>query len=531
MTKYIFVTGGVVSSLGKGITAASLGRLLKARSLKVNMIKLDPYLNVDPGTMNPYQHGEVFVTNDGAETDLDLGHYERFLDQDMTRFNNCTAGQIYDTILAQERKGDYLGKTVQVIPHVTNEIKRRVRQIANGYDVVIVEVGGTVGDIESLPFLEAIRQIRLDVGRDNVIYVHVTLIPYIKVAEELKTKPTQHSVGKLREIGIEPDILVCRTDRELGRDLKEKLALFCSVVPEAVIEAQDVKSIYEVPLMFHRQGLDEQVLMLLRQRGPTRDLESWKNLVETLNSPQAHVTIAVAGKYVGVKDAYKSIADALLHGGVANRAKVEVRYVDVDNPALEEQLSGVHGILVPGGFGDRGIEGKIKAVRVARTQKIPFFGICLGMQCAVIETARNVAGLKNANSTEFDKKTPHAVINLLAEQKNVKNLGGTMRLGAYPCHLRRGSRAHSLYAKPLIQERHRHRYEFNNHYRAQLTKAGLHVVGEFRAKKLAEIVELKGHPHFIGVQFHPEFQSRPLRPHPLFAGFIAAALKRRAGEA
>jgi len=527
MTKYIFVTGGVVSSLGKGITASSLGRLLKARGLKVTMIKLDPYLNVDPGTMNPYQHGEVFVTNDGAETDLDLGHYERFLDVDMTKNNNCTTGQVYDTIIQQERRGEFLGKTVQVIPHVTNEIKRRIRAVAGDNDVVLVEVGGTVGDIESLPFLESIRQIRLDVGRDNVLYVHVTLVPYIKASEELKTKPTQHSVGKLREIGIEPDILVCRTERELGRDLKEKLALFCSVPGEAIIEAMDVKSIYEVPLMFHRQGMDEQVLMLLRQRVGQGDLDAWTKLVQTLNTPEGHVTIAVAGKYVGVKDAYKSISEALLHGGVANKVKVEIRWVDVNSSSLEEELSGVHGILIPGGFGDRGIEGKINAVRIARTLGIPFFGICLGMQVACIEFARNVAKCKGANSTEFDPKTPHPVISLLAEQKKVKNLGGTMRLGTYPCALHKGSRSYSLYGnKSLIHERHRHRYEFNSHYRARFAKLGMNVVGEFRAKRLPEIVEIKKHPFFVGVQFHPEFQSRPLRPHPLFAGFVAAALKR-----
>jgi len=512
MTKYIFVTGGVVSSLGKGITAASLGRLLKARGLSVTMIKLDPYLNVDPGTMNPYQHGEVFVTTNGAETDLDLGHYERFLNVDMSKRNNCTTGQVYDTIIQQERRGEFLGKTVQVIPHVTNEIKRRIRAVADNNDIVIIEVGGTVGDIESLPFLESIRQIRL-----------------IKASEELKTKPTQHSVGKLREIGIEPDILVCRTERELSRDMKEKLALFCSVPTEAIIEAQDVKSIYEVPLMFHRQGMDEQVLMLLRQRVGTGDLEDWKELVETLNSPQGHVTIAVAGKYVGVKDAYKSISEALLHGGVANKAKVEIRWVDVNSPGMEDELAGVHGILIPGGFGDRGIEGKINAVRVARTHKIPFFGICLGMQVACIEFARNVAGLKKAHSTEFDPKTTHPVIHLLAEQKKVKNLGGTMRLGVYPCALKKGSISYSLYGKALVNERHRHRYEFNSHYREKFGKLGLNVVGEFKALHLPEIVEIKGHPFFVGVQFHPEFQSRPLKPHPLFAGFVAAALKRSMG--
>jgi CTP synthase len=531
MTKYIFVTGGVVSSLGKGITASSIGLLLKARGFKVTMIKLDPYLNVDPGTMNPYQHGEVFVTDDGAETDLDLGHYERFLDQNMTRDNNCTTGQVYETILTKERKGEYLGKTVQVIPHVTNEIKNRIKRVAPNFDVVIVEVGGTVGDIESLPFLEAIRQMRQDVGRDNVLYVHVTLIPYIKASEELKTKPTQHSVGKLREIGIEPDILVCRTERELSRDIKEKLGLFCRVAAEAVIEAHDVKSIYEVPLMFHRQGLDEQILMLLRQRGGHSELDKWKELIDTLKSPQSHVTVAIAGKYVEVKDAYKSITEALLHAAVANRAKLEIRYVDVDAPSMEEDLSGVHGILVPGGFGDRGIEGKINAVRIARTQNIPYFGICLGMQVAVIETARNVAGLKKANSTEFDQKTPHPVISLLAEQRKIKNLGGTMRLGVYPCTLKKGSRSYSLYGKKKIFERHRHRFEFNDKYRQKLAKAGLSVVGEYTSQRLPEISERKDHPFFIGVQFHPEFLSRPLRPHPIFFGFVQAAVKKSMGVA
>lgn len=529
MTKYIFVTGGVVSSLGKGITASSLGLLLKARGFKVTMIKLDPYLNVDPGTMNPYQHGEVFVTVDGAETDLDLGHYERFLDQNMGRINNCTTGQVYDNILTKERRGEFLGKTVQVIPHVTNEIKNRIKRVADNVDVVIVEVGGTVGDIESLPFLEAIRQMRLDIGRDNVLYVHVTLVPYIKASEELKTKPTQHSVGKLREIGIEPDILVCRTERELSHDIKEKLGLFCSVATEAVIEAHDVKSIYEVPLMFHRQGLDEQVLMLLRQRGGHSDLEKWKELVDTLKSPQSHVTIAIAGKYIEVKDAYKSISEALLHGAIGNRAKLEIRYVDVDSPGMEEELSGVHGILVPGGFGDRGIEGKINAVRIARTQKIPFFGICLGMQVAVIESARNLANLKKAHSTEFETKTPHPVIHLLAEQRAVKNMGGTMRLGVYPCVLKKGSKVYALYGKKKIGERHRHRFEFNNKYRQKLAKAGLTVVGEYTAKHLPEIVERKDHPYFVGVQFHPEFQSRPLNPHPLFLGFLQAAVKKSMG--
>jgi len=525
MTKYIFVTGGVVSSLGKGITASSLGRLLKARGLKVDMVKCDPYLNVDPGTMNPYQHGEVFVTEDGAETDLDLGHYERFLDQDMTRKNNCTAGQIYDTVLSKERRGEFLGKTVQVIPHITNEIKARITAIAPGKDIVIVEVGGTVGDIESLPFLEAIRQLRLDVGRDNVLYVHVTLVPYIRSAEEMKTKPTQHSVMKLREIGIEPDIIVCRTERPLDEDIRAKISLFCSVPVEAVIEARDVASIYEVALAFEREGVDELALMLLRQRGHRQGMQEWAQMVEKIKNPRRKVTVALAGKYVELKDAYKSVVEALQHGGIANDARVHIKYIDVESPNLEQELAEVQGIVVPGGFGDRGIEGKISVVQYARERNIPYFGLCLGMQVAVIEFARNMCNLKNANSTEFNPKATHPVIDILADQKTVENKGGTMRLGVYTCKLKPGTQAATLYGKTQVEERHRHRYEFNPKYRRTVESHGLKVSGEYAEKHLAEIVELPTHPFFIGVQFHPEFKSRPLRPHPLFRGFIAAALE------
>lgn len=526
MAKFIFVTGGVVSSLGKGIAASSLGRLLKARGLNVTMIKLDPYLNVDPGTMSPYQHGEVYVTEDGAETDLDLGHYERFIDVDMTRDNNATSGQIYETVLAKERRGEFLGKTVQVIPHITNEIKSRLFRVAKGRDIVIVEVGGTVGDIESLPFLESIRQMRIDAGRDNVLYIHLTLVPYIKAAEELKTKPTQHSVGKLREIGIEPDIIICRTDRPLGQDIREKIALFSSVPKDAVIEAVDVDTIYDVPLMFERQGLDELVLMLLRQRSPTKDLSSWKEMVEKIRNPLHHVTIGVAGKYVELKDAYKSIGEALLHGGLANNAKVVVKYLDVEDKTLEAQLLQVDGILIPGGFGDRGVEGKIAVAKFAREHQIPFFGICLGMQCAVIDVARHLAKMPKAHSTEFAPKTPFPVVDLMLEQKKITQMGGSMRLGVYPCRLKSGSLAHKAYGRELVHERHRHRYELNNKYRKALEKAGLRVVGEYPRLHLAEAVELKNHPWYVAVQYHPELKSRPLHPHPLFKSFIAAALHR-----
>lgn len=531
MTKYIFVTGGVVSSLGKGITASSLGRLLKSRGLKVDMIKLDPYINVDPGTMSPYQHGEVFVTEDGAETDLDLGHYERFLDQDMGRKNNCTTGQIYDTVISKERRGEFLGKTVQVIPHITNEIKSRITAIAPGRDIVIVEVGGTVGDIESLPFLEAIRQMRLDVGRDNVLYVHVTLVPYIRSSEEMKTKPTQHSVGKLREIGIDPDIIVCRTERPLDEEIRNKISLFCSVPVEAVVEARDVATIYEVPLAFEREGIDELALMQLRQRSHRNGMQEWGEMVERIKNPRKRVTIALAGKYVELKDAYKSVVEALLHGGIANDARVQIKYLDVESPDLERELADVQGILVPGGFGDRGVEGKIAVIQHAREKGIPYLGLCLGMQCAVIEFARNVCGLKNANSTEFQPKTAHPVIDILPEQKSVHSKGGTMRLGVYPCKLKPGSQAAALYGKAQVGERHRHRFEFNPKYRRQIEAKGLRISGEYADRHLAEIVELPSHPFFIAVQFHPEFKSRPTKAHPLFKGFIAAAAEfRQAGH-
>ncbi len=526
MTKYVFVTGGVVSSLGKGITASSLARLLKSRGLRVDMLKLDPYFNVDPGTMSPYQHGEVFVTEDGAETDLDLGHYERFLDQDMARKNNCTAGQIYDNVISKERRGEFLGKTVQVIPHITNEIKSRITNVGGPTkDIVIVEVGGTVGDIESLPFLEAIRQMRLDVGRDNVLYIHVTLVPYIRSSEEMKTKPTQHSVGKLREIGIEPDIIVCRTERPLEEELRAKISLFCSVPSEAVVEARDVPSIYEVPLAFEREGLDELVLMQLRVRSHRQGLQEWAAMVDRIRNPKKKVTVALAGKYVELKDAYKSVGEALLHGGIANDSRVHIKYLDVESPDLERELADVQGILVPGGFGDRGVEGKISVIQYARVHGVPYLGLCLGMQCAVIEFARNVCNLKSAHSTEFNAKTTHPVIDLMQEQKSIHKKGGTMRLGVYPCKLKPGSLAASLYGKTLVEERHRHRYEFNPKYRRAIESRGMKISGEYTERHLAEIVELPSHPFFIGVQFHPEFKSRPTRPHALFKGFIEAALE------
>ncbi len=525
MTKYIFVTGGVVSSLGKGITAASVGCLLKARGLKVNVLKCDPYLNVDPGTMSPYQHGEVFVTVDGAETDLDLGHYERFIDIETGKENNITSGLIYETVINAERKGDYLGKTIQVVPHITNEIKKRITKLAPGYDVVIVEIGGTVGDIESLPFLEAIRQLRLEVGRSNVIYVHVTLIPYIRAAGEMKTKPTQHSVMKLREIGIEPSIIVCRMEKSLTEDLKNKISLFCNVEPRAVIDEKDVgSSIYEVPLLLKGQKMDDLILEYLQLKAPKHKLKEWEDMVHSARFPDHTVTIAVAGKYTELKDAYKSIWEALKHGGFANASAVDVKYIDVENEQVEEELADADGILVPGGFGDRGIEGKIRVTKFAREKNIPFFGICLGMQCAVIEFARNVAGLKGAHSTEFVPRTKYPVIDMMVDQKKVTSKGGTMRLGVYPCKVEPKSNASRAYKQGLINERHRHRYEFNNKYLKQLKAKGLMITGENPQRKLVEIVEIAGHPWFVGVQFHPEFQSRPTRPHPLFKDFITASL-------
>ncbi len=525
-TKYIFVTGGVVSSLGKGITASSLGKLLQSRGLQVTMLKCDPYINVDPGTMNPFQHGEVFVTEDGAETDLDLGHYERFLNKEMHHYNNFTAGKVYETVITRERRGDFLGNTVQVIPHITDEIKNRFRAAAKGADIAIIEIGGTVGDIESLPFLEAARQMGLEAGRENSLYVHVTLIPYIKASEELKTKPTQHSVQKLREIGIAPDVLVCRSEKPVSPEMKAKLSMFCSVPKESVIEAPDVDSIYEVPMVFHKQGLDDQVMMMLRLRTQSKDLDSWNEVVRRLKQPKREIVVALAGKYTDYKDAYKSVNEALVHGGIANEAKVKIRFLDTTDPKIHEQLEGVHGILVPGGFGDRGIEGKIRVAQLAREKKIPYFGLCLGLQIAVIEFARNVLKLSGAHSTEFDQKSRYPVIDLLPEQKTVKDKGATMRLGTYECTLKKGSLAHKAYGSLNISERHRHRFEVNNKFRKLLEDAGLTIAGLHAPKNLVEIVELKDHPWFLASQFHPEFKSRPEAPHPLFRDFVAACVER-----
>jgi CTP synthase len=524
--KFIFVTGGVVSSLGKGLASASIGALLESRGLTITFLKLDPYINVDPGTMNPYQHGEVYVTEDGAETDLDLGHYERFTSVVTGKKNNLTTGKIYFDVITKERQGDYLGGTVQVVPHITDEIKRGILAAANHHDVVIVEIGGTVGDIESLPFLEAIRQLPFDIGRQNVLYIHLTLVPFVKAAEELKTKPTQHSVNKLREIGIQPDLLLCRTDRFLPPELKKKIALFCNVEATAVITAKDVETIYEVPLMFHREGLDEQVVAKLGLTAAPPELAAWEALIQRIGHPKSEVSIGLVGKYVELKDSYKSLCEALAHGGIANEAKVTLQWVDAEG--LERDLGPldkVNGILVPGGFGQRGIEGKIAAIRHARERKIPFFGICLGMQCAVIEFARNVIGLKQANSSEFDQASPDPVIDLMTEQQKVTEKGGTMRLGSYPCRITPGTRAAAAYGAAEIAERHRHRYEFNNRYAESFTKAGLIISGLWPTRGLVEIVELKEHPWFLGTQFHPEFRSKPLAPHPLFRDFIAAAIR------
>ena len=529
-TKYIFVTGGVVSSLGKGIASASIGRLLEKEGLKVTIQKFDPYINVDPGTMNPYQHGEVYVTEDGAETDLDLGHYERFSGVVMTQQNNVTSGQIYETVIARERRGDYLGKTIQVVPHIINEIKDRIHKLSDSLDVIITEIGGTVGDIESLPFLEALRQFPLDVGKENVLYIHLTLVPYIGSAGELKTKPTQHSVGRLREIGIQPDILMCRTERTLAKELKEKIALFCNVNINDVIQAKDVDFIYEVPLSLQKQGLENLILKKLGLKGKKRRMKDWEQMVKVAKQTKREIEIAVVGKYIEHQDAYMSIYEAIVHGGIANRCKVKVRRVDAQDilrkgPA--QILGGVSGILVPGGFGVRGIEGKIEAIKYAREKKIPFFGICLGMQCAVIEFARNVCKLKKADSSEFQVKTPDPVIDLLPEQKGVEDKGGTMRLGSYPCVLEKGSFSHKAYEKEKISERHRHRYEFNNEYMEMFKKKGLEISGFSPDRRLVEIVELKKHPWFVACQFHPEFKSKPLSAHPLFKHFIKAALKKK----
>lgn len=535
MTKYIFVTGGVVSSLGKGITAASLGRLLKSRGFKVTIQKFDPYINIDPGTMSPYQHGEVFVTDDGAETDLDLGHYERFIDINLSKGSNVTAGKIYQSVINKERRGDYLGGTVQVIPHVTNEIKERVFRVGreDNADFVITEIGGTVGDIESLPFLEAIRQVKKEVGKSDVLYIHVTLVPYISAAGELKTKPTQHSVKELRSIGISPDIIVCRSEKEISKDMCEKMAMFCDVDPDAVIQNLTAKSIYEVPMLMEEQGLDTIVLKKLDVEDRPKDMSGWHDMVaRILKKYDKKVTIAVVGKYVELQDAYISITESLRHAAVFNEAELEIKWVNAEtiegaDVKMAEVMSDADGILVPGGFGDRGIEGKIKAIQYARENKIPFFGICLGMQCAVIEYARHKCGMENANSSEFDAQTKYPVIDLMAEQVDVEDMGGTMRLGLYPCKVYPGTLTQKAYGEELIYERHRHRYEFNNAFREEIIKNGLVIGGTLPNGRLVEIVELPQdvHPWFLGAQFHPEFKSRPTNPHPLFRDFIAAALR------
>src|SRR5213596_2639323 len=527
--KYIFVTGGVVSSLGKGLAAASLGTLLELRGLRVVFQKCDPYLNVDPGTMNPFQHGEVYVLNDGAETDLDLGHYERFTNCVLSRQNNLTSGQVYESVILKERRGDYLGKTVQVIPHVTEVIKDRIRELSDEskYDVVITEIGGTTGDIEGLPFLDAIRQFILEVGAQNVVNMHVTLVPYIKAAHELKTKPTQQSVAKLREIGLQPQVLICRTENPLDRDVRQKLSMFCSVSPKAVIEARDVEhTVYEYPLMLHAEGLDQLVCDLLHLKTPEPDLTDWRKFVERVVSPKKQVKIAVVGKYMDVRDAYKSIYESLTHAAASQDCGIDLKLIDAETleDAVDGQLKDVAGILIPGGFGDRGVEGKIKAARFARENKLPYLGLCLGMQVATIEFARNVCGITNANSTEFDQTASDPVICLLEEQLEVRNKGASMRLGTWPTKIQRGSLAEKIYGSDEVLERHRHRYEFNMKYRDQMREKGFEISGTSPDGSLAELVELRDHPYFLACQYHPEFQSKPNRPHPLFKGFIHAAL-------
>lgn len=534
-TKYIFVTGGVVSSLGKGITAASLGRLLKSRGYRVTIQKFDPYINIDPGTMSPYQHGEVFVTDDGAETDLDLGHYERFIDINLSKNSNTTTGKIYQSVINKERRGDYLGGTVQVIPHITNEIKERVFRVGqqDNADFVITEIGGTVGDIESLPFLEAIRQVKKDVGKNDVLYIHVTLVPYISAAGELKTKPTQHSVKELRSIGISPDIIVCRSEKPISKEMREKMAMFCDVDPEAVIQNLTARSIYEVPMLMEEQGLDTIVLRKLEMEDKPKDMQGWHDMVgRILKKYDKKVTIAVVGKYVALQDAYISITESLRHAAVANEAELDIHWVnaeeiEADDTDMAKVMAGVDGILVPGGFGNRGIEGKIKAIQYAREHKIPFFGICLGMQCAVIEFARHVCGMSDANSSEFNPNSTHPVIDLMPEQIDVEDLGGTMRLGLYPCKVYPDTLTSKAYNAELIYERHRHRYEFNNAFREKIVGKGLVLGGTLPNGRLVEIVELpeSEHPWFLGAQFHPEFKSRPTNPHPLFREFVGAAVK------
>jgi CTP synthase len=537
MSRYIFLTGGVVSALGKGVATASIGLLLKRRGFAVNILKMDPYLNVDPGTMNPFQHGEVFVTDDGAETDLDLGHYERFIDQSLGQVNNVTSGKIYNTVIEKERRGDYLGGTVQVVPHLTNEIKDSIKRLGEDeeIDIVLTEVGGTVGDIEGLPFLEAIRQMRLEEGPENVLFIHLTLVPYVETAGELKTKPTQHSVQKLREIGIQPDMLVCRVSRPLTEEAGRKIALFSNLPEADVFESVDVETVYEVPLVFQKQGVDNRILKKLRFKAPKANLKDWEAFVREEKNPEGTVTVSLCGKYINLKDSYKSIIEAFHHAGVSNGVKVELRFVDseeVEEKGPEALLSDVDGLLVPGGFGQRGIEGKIEAVRYARENGLPYFGICLGLQIATVEFARNVQGWADANSSEFDPKTSHPVIDILPTKKGVKEMGGTLRLGAYPCKLEPDTLARSVYGQDKISERHRHRYEINPKYEKRLSQKGLRVSGRYEEAGLAEIVENPDHPFFIAVQFHPEFKSRPMKPHPLFHAFIRAAkeFKARKGE-
>lgn len=529
--KYIFVTGGVLSSLGKGLTSASVGALLENRGLKITLMKMDPYLNVDPGTMNPFQHGEVFVTEDGAETDLDLGHYERFTTVNLKRENSITAGQVYETVIARERRGEYLGGTVQVIPHITEEIKTRIRNVSKGKDVTIVEVGGTVGDIESLPFLEAIRQFRFDVGENDCMFMHLTLVPFLGTSGELKTKPTQHSVQKLREIGIQPDLLLCRTDRILPPDIRTKIALFCNIRSENVITALDVKNIYEVPSVYYEQELDTKVCNRLGLKVKSKPIQKWAKIVDTLNAPSnGTIEIGLVGKYVDLTESYKSVTEALVHGGIANQAKVTIRYIDsekLEGVDVEPVLKGLSGILVPGGFGSRGVEGKIKAIEYARKNKIPYFGICIGLQLAIIEFARHVCGITKATSREFSN-TGEFVIDMMESQKNVDRLGGSMRLGSYICKLNAGTLAYKTYGKSEIQERHRHRYEVNNHYRKQLEDKGMVFSGNHVELKLVEMMELVDHPWFLTCQFHPEFKSKPFMPHPLFVGFVKASLEKQA---
>ena len=529
-TRYIFVTGGVVSSLGKGIAAASLGRLLVERGLRVSIMKFDPYLNVDPGTMSPFQHGEVFVTDDGAETDLDLGHYERFIDRSLSQLNNVTTGRIYLNVITKERRGEYLGSTVQVIPHISDEIKSHIKRLAPGNDVVIVEIGGTVGDIESQPFLEAIRQFRQEVGKQNAMFIHLTLVPFIAAAGEVKTKPTQHSVRELMELGIQPDVLICRTERPLSEDVKRKIALFCNVEFGNVIESPDVPSIYQIPLVFSAQGLDERVMQRLNLTGHEPDLTAWRALVQRVVQPRDRVRIAVVGKYTQFVDSYKSVQESLLHGGIANDVGVDIDWLSSDlfvsHHKARELLQGYHGLLVPGGFGVRGVDGMVEAIRAAREMQLPFFGICLGMQAAIIEFARDVLGLPDSHSSEFAPECANPVIAMMEEQKHVTDMGGTMRLGAYPCRLARGSKAAEIYGVPEVSERHRHRYEVSNAYRDAFTEHGLRLSGLSPDGSLVEIVELTGHPWFVGCQFHPELQSRPTRPHPLFAAFVAASATR-----